>query len=193
MVAIAPGQGNIERCEAKPILFAISRPWVADRGLSAFTIEWLVIPNLVVLSVRQFQRRLRSQIKQITGSYLFENYSLYLLISCLFNFVLKSRIFSLIVWLFGNSRIIAQHRCFMQLSIFAITISRGSAPKNCPHPGAFALLLLSRGGDLLGNFWGAGICRYTIFAIFGIFIIMARIGDWQHFGVYLLLWNFIRF
>ena len=26
---------------------------------------------------------------------------------------------------------------------------------------------------------------------FWIFIIMARIGDWQHLGVYLLLWNFM--
>ena len=77
----------------------------------------------------------------------------------------------------------------MQVSISSITIpprTPGICTKNLPHPGAFASKLLPGGRDLLGQL-GAGICLLTMFAIFEIFIIMARIGGGQHFGVYLLL------
>ena len=58
----------------------------------------------------------------------------------------------------------------------------GFAPKICPHAEAFESLLLP-GGTCQGRPHGVDICLYTIFATFRIFIIIARIGDWQHFGV----------
>ena len=64
----------------------------------------------------------------------------------------------------------------------------GFAPKNCLHPS-----FCPGAGICWDSSRGTGICQQTIFAISGIPIIMARTGNWQHFGVYLLLWNFICF
>ena len=49
-------------------------------------------------------------------------------------------------------------------------------PSFCPGPGFVGVALEG---------W-AFVCKRFL-PFFGIFIIMARIGDWQHFGVYLLL------
>ena len=58
----------------------------------------------------------------------------------------------------------------------------GFAPNNFPHPS-----FCPGAGICWDSSRGAGICQETIFTIFGISIIMARTGDWQHFGVYLLI------
>ena len=82
----------------------------------------------------------------------------------------------------------------MQVSISCITIPSahppGFAPKACFHLGAFVSKLLPGGRGFVGaapKGGGGGICLKTMFAIFEVFIIMARIGDRQHFGIYLLL------
>ena len=76
----------------------------------------------------------------------------------------------------------------MQLSIFAMTIPPRAPPgictENSPPLWGFCILIFARGA---GIFWGmsrgAGICLLTISAIFGIFIIIARIGGRQHLRV----------
>ena len=73
----------------------------------------------------------------------------------------------------------------MQLSFFAITIPPRT-PEDLHRKFAPTLGLLHPnfcpGGDLLGH-EGASICLSTIFAIFRIVIVIARIGDRQYFGV----------
>ena len=82
----------------------------------------------------------------------------------------------------------------MQLSFFAIIILPyrlllGIYTENLPLLWGFCILIFAWGqGFFGGSSLGASICLQTIFAIFGIFIVIARIGDRQHFGVqYLLL------
>ena len=50
--------------------------------------------------------------------------------------------------------------------------------KNLPPPWGFCILAFARrAGICWGSSRGAGICQKTIFAIFGIFIVMARIDS----------------
>ena len=75
---------------------------------------------------------------------------------------------------------------FMQLSVFAITIPRappGICNKNLPPPWGFCILAFARGWrfDGVGPKGRAFVYkRFLPFLEF--FIVMARIGDWQHFG-----------
>ena len=64
----------------------------------------------------------------------------------------------------------------------------GIFTKNLPQFWGFCILIFAQG---VGIYWsrsrGAGICLWTTLAIFGIFIIITRIGNRQHFGVYFVL------
>ena len=79
----------------------------------------------------------------------------------------------------------------MQLSIFAMTIPPRTPGnlhrKSAPTMGFLHLKFFPELGIYWGRSRGAGICLKTILAIFGIFIIIVKIGDWQHFGIHFFL------
>ena len=79
----------------------------------------------------------------------------------------------------------------MRLSVFAITTPRAPLAicieKLTPPRGSCILILPWGHGFFGGRSQGVGICLQTIFVIFGIFIIIARIGNRQHFGLFVAL------